>query len=63
MIFESWANVGTDKTTFTVLSTLKKMLETDLFRAVTGEIGQALTGTKYAKGLLRPAFDTFMTLM
>jgi len=39
MIFESWANVSVTKTPNNAYNVLKKVLDNDIFKAVTGIVG------------------------
>jgi len=63
MVFESWANVSVTKTPNGAYSALKNILNKDLFKSVAGIIGEELTHSKYATGMLKPAFDTFMSIV
>lgn len=63
MIFESWANVSVTKTPNGAYNALKKILDNDIFKAVAGIVGEELTHSKYATGMLKPAFDTFMSIV
>jgi hypothetical protein len=63
MVFESWTDVKTSKTPREATSLLKKFIESNLFNTVSGVLGEQLSGTKFAKGLVVPAFNTLMNFI
>jgi hypothetical protein len=63
MNFEAWSSTAVSKTPVSAYNSLKEVLNSNLFKAVSGVIGQELSNSKYPTGLVKPAFDTLMSFI